>query len=276
VSNLLEVKAFGPVIHTASTPCRDRGDAWERMRSNGAFETGFHLSSGRIYSMSSLAEGPLAVLCDGVVESHRTEEWSRTEDEDRHRLFVALLNFTLRAAHYRELVWHPKKRVVYYQASPDLSTRKIQGRSRRSRGRSFFSPYFGKDDVTAIRYCRHYAAELNFRQWAGGWFLEIDPTYHFTIDGKRDSLYDAEYVKKIKLMERNSAVQYLVRAWADLLIGEDTLFSRRDERILFGELLTVEADAAIDEKAWSPSPAPSMSDQSNVGALLVGLWDQQP
>ena len=55
-------------------------------------------------------------------------------------------------------------------------------------------------------------------------------------------------------MERNSAVYQLVRAWADYLQGEDTLFTSRDERILFGSLLTVDADAAIDERAWIPPP----------------------
>lgn len=40
VSNLLEVTGVAPVVRSASTPCRSRADAWERMRSNGAFEGG--------------------------------------------------------------------------------------------------------------------------------------------------------------------------------------------------------------------------------------------
>lgn len=131
--------------------------------------------------------------------------------------------------------------------------------------------YFGKDDTTKVSYCRHYAAALYFRCWSGRWFLEINPTYHFTIDGKRDSLYDSDYVKKIKRVERNGAVFQLVRAWADYLQGEDTLFASRDERITFGNLLTVEADAAIDEKAWIPPPDPT-PDPTETD-LLVGLWD---
>ena len=160
------------------------------------------------------------------------------------------------SAHHDELVWHPGKKIVYYQASSDLSKRKVRGRYRGSKGRAFFTPYHGRDDATKVRYCRHYAAGLYFRRWAGQWYLEINPTYHFTIDGRRDSYYDAEYVATIKRMERNSAVYQLVRAWADYLQGEDTLFKSRDERILFGGLLTVEADAAIDEKAWLPPPDP--------------------
>lgn len=65
VSNLLTVTGFAPRIQSASTPCRDGADAWERMRSNGAFEGGFLLSGGRIHTLSSLEDGPLSVLCDG-------------------------------------------------------------------------------------------------------------------------------------------------------------------------------------------------------------------
>ncbi|MFJ9353019.1 hypothetical protein [Streptomyces mirabilis] len=66
VSNLLTVEGFAPLIYEASTPCRDRGDAWERMRSNGnQIESGFVLAAGRIFSLCPLDEGPLAVLTTG-------------------------------------------------------------------------------------------------------------------------------------------------------------------------------------------------------------------
>jgi hypothetical protein len=78
--------------------------------------------------------------------------------------------------------------------------------SRTESRHAFFTPYHGGDDETKIRYCRHYAAGLYFRQWAEQWYLEINPTYHFTIDGRRDSYYDAEYVSTIKRMDRNNAV----------------------------------------------------------------------
>ncbi|MEH0502178.1 DUF4365 domain-containing protein [Streptomyces scabiei] len=271
VSNLLTIEGLAPLIHEASTPCRDRGDAWERMRSNGnKFESGFVLAAGRIYSLCRLDEDPLAVLCDGPVTSVPTQEWATAEDPDLQRRFVSLLNFTLRSAHHSELVWHPTKKIVYMQAPPDRSSLKIKGRYRGSRGRAFFTPYFGKDDTTKISFCRHYAASLYFRRWSERWFLEINPTYHFTIDGRRDSLYDAEYVQKIKRLERNNAVYQLVRAWADYLQGDDTLFRSRDERIRFGDLLQLDCDAAIDESVWIPQePAPKPS----VNGLAEGLWE---
>jgi hypothetical protein len=95
VSNLLTVTGFASRIWSASTPCRDRADAWERMRSDSAFEGGFLLSGGRIHTLASLEDGPLAVLRDGPVTSAPTQDWAYSEDEDVQRRFTALLNFTL-------------------------------------------------------------------------------------------------------------------------------------------------------------------------------------
>jgi Domain of unknown function (DUF4365) len=275
VSNLLTVTGFAPRIYEAVSTCRDRGEAWERMRSNNAFDNGFVLSGGKIFSLLPLENGALAVLCDGPVTSRPTTDWSDSDDPDVQRRFVALLNYTLRAIRHPDLVWHPRKKILYYQSSADLSARKIKGRYRRSRGRSFFNPYYGRDDTTKLRYCRHYAAALYFRCWAGHWYLEINPTYHFTIDGRRDSFYDADYVKKIKRIERNNAVYQLVRAWADYLHGSgETLCDKADARIRFGALLTVEADAAINEKVWIPPREPSAD--ADTQQLAAGLWETLP
>lgn len=271
VSNLLLIDGFAPLIYEASTPCRDRGDAWERMRANGnQFEGGFLLSGGKIYSMRPLDQGPLTVLCDGPVSTRPSQAWSDTDDPALQRRFVSLLNFTLRSAHHPDLVWHPKKSVVYMQAPPNRSNRKIKGRYRGAKGRSFFTPYYGKDDDTKTKFCRHYAAGLYFRRWGGTWYLEINPTYYFTTDGRRESQFSAEYVKKIKRLERNNAVYQLVRAWADYLQGEDSLFKSRDERIRFGRLLELDCDAAIDETVWIPQEQTTGPD---MAILAEGLWE---
>ncbi len=76
----------------------------------------------------------------------------------------------------------------------------------------------------------------------------------------------------IKRMERNSAVYQLVRAWADYLHGEDTLFKSRDERDLVGNLLTVDADAAIDERVCAAPPGPPTLVPGDA-SLVAGLWD---
>jgi hypothetical protein len=248
-SNLLTVSAIAPEIHWAATAIADRTEAWAEMKQNEAYEGGFHLSNGRIYSLGSFPDA-LAPLCAGEPSSFPTAEWSESEDPDVQRRFVALLNFTLRAMHHEELHFYWEHGYVYHVATSNLTGKKVKGKT--GTGRTVFKVYRSQDDLNKVRFCRHYAAWLNFRQWEGEWYLEISPTYHFTRDGERESLYAADYTSRIKRLERNPAVRGLTVNWAEFLKQHqaDTLFEAADRRIEFGELLAVIVDAAIDEKAW--------------------------
>ncbi|MBT1090537.1 hypothetical protein ACF063_35445 [Streptomyces chartreusis] len=70
--------------------------------------------------------------------------------------------------------------------------------------------------------------------------------------------------------EGNNAVYQLVRAWADYLQVDGTLFASRDERIRFGQLLTLDCDAAIDESVWIPQEPAS---KPSVNGPAEGLWE---
>jgi hypothetical protein len=261
-TNLLEVVRFAPTIQSAATNCQDRAEAWRLMEVQRDYEGGFMLSDGRVFSFSPLDTGPLAVLAKGDIQSFAVDDWAKSEDRDVLNRFLWLLNATLRAIHHEELEWHLKKKLLVYRGNAEFKATKVKGRSPGSRGKMFFSVYRGRDDVNKVRYCRHYAADLHFRRWDGGWYLEINPTYHFTIDGKRDSLYEAEYLSGIKRLERNRAVLALVNAWADFLASrqEATLLTPADDRIVFGKLATVEVDALIDERAWTIPPGDLLGD----------------
>jgi hypothetical protein len=247
-TNLLRVRGFAPTIHWAETDITDRQGAWAVMSEAGQYESGFILQSNRLYSFADL-DGPLAPLCRSTSASFPTAKWADAEDPASRRNFVALLNFTLRAMHYQELRFHPEKNYVFHVASPDLAPRKMK--VGRGSGQTVFQVY--RADENKVRYCRHHAAFLNFRQWDGHWYLEIDPTYHFTRDGERESLFAPEYLAKIKRLERNAAVRGQVEHWAQFLAQRqsDTLFDAADRRIEFDELTAVTVDAAIDERTWT-------------------------
>jgi hypothetical protein len=256
-TNLLAVKSFGPVIYWAETDITDRQEAWAAMTAAGQYESGFILSRNRLYSFVPLT-GALAPLCKGTPASFVSSQWEQSEDREVRRSFVALLNFTLRAMHYQELRYHPERHYVFHVVSGDLQPLKIK--VGRGSGRTVFEVY--RDAENKVRYCRHYAAHLNFRQWNGAWYLEINPTYHFTRDGERESIFSAEQLAKIKRLERNAAVKGQVEHWAQFLAQgqSDTLFGTGDRRIEFGRLATVTVDASIDERAWIVPKEPEASD----------------
>jgi len=103
---------------------------------------------------------------------------------------------------------------------------------------------------------------LSSRQRDGVWVFKIDPAYHFTRDGVRESIFSSEQLAKIKRMERNAAVKGLVEHWALFLPQgqSDSLFGVGGKRIEFGQLATVTVDASIDERAWIVPKDPDSSD----------------
>ena len=270
VSNLLPVDRFAPEIFSVETDCRERGDAWDLMRKRESFESGFLLSKGRIYSFQRLDEGPLAPLAKGRISTIRTDEWATSADSDVVRRFVALLNFTLRSMHHPDIAWHPQKKYTYFTAPRDRRDRRIK-HTPRGKGRTVFSTYTTADGER-VKYCRHLAADLRFRRYGDSWFLEIDPTYHYTRDGTIDSLFTSDLVKGMKQRERNPAVRDLVRTWAAFLRGEDSLLESPDPRIMFGRLVELTVDVGIDERAWKETVyLPDTGDGQDAAGLQLEL-----
>lgn len=271
ISNLLRVVEVAPEIHSARSPHSKRQDAWEVMKQKGAYESGFVLSGGNIYSLAPLDEGPLSALIDGPVRRVKTTDWSGSDDLDVMRKFVQLLNFTLRSMHHRDLAWHPIKKFTYFAARPGCgSTRRVK-HSDRGRGRTVLSSYT-KPDGETVNYWRHLAGDLRFRRYGCNWFLEIDPTYHYTRDGRIDSYFSAQLIKGMKQRERNPAVRDIVKTWAAFLRGEESLLSTPDRRIVFGTLEEFEVPVGIDERAWAQGrPASRTATEQNQGELQLEL-----
>lgn len=257
-TNLLRVTSFAPTIHWAKADVADRKEAWAAMAEAEEYESGFILWSDRVYSFVDL-DGALAPLCKGTASSFPTAEWAESEDPVTRRNFVSLLNFTLRAMHYQELRFHPQKKYVFHVATPGLKPNKLK--VGRGSGQTVFQVY--RNDENKVRYCRHHAANLNFRTWDGDWFLEINPTYHYTRDGEIESLFAGELLSKIKRLERNPAVRGQLEHWAQLLAQRqsDNLFGDADRRIEFGQLETVTVDASIDERAWIVPKEADLTDE---------------
>jgi hypothetical protein len=249
VSNLLPLEQMPERIFSAPCALRAR-DAWEKMEEAGRFAGDWIIADSRIYSFRDLATSAAKVLCDGPVTSFATSEWETSGDSDISRRFVWLLNETLREIVHRDLRWDNGRKYFFVKAPRDLEPRKFRsGRGKRTR--TVFSVYLNKRDENKIAYYRHDGFARRFVRFAEQWYLEIIPTYHYTHDGERESIYAAEYLRKIKALERNAAVRDQMRMWARYLRGEETLFRRPEPLFSFGEPLTFEVDAAIDDESWT-------------------------
>ncbi len=250
VSNLLRVSHYAPDLHVAETDFREARQLWAKANEM-EIEVGpeWFLSDEHIYSFHDLSCSPWNRFCDiGTHETFDTSEWAESDDPSRQRQFVRLLNCSLTE---RLKEWNVRRRkaddIYYFAAAKAFRPRRVD-----------FSSCIAEQFRTVVQkypsgrtsYVRHTAFSSFFKKLSGNWYLEITPTYIFTMDGFRPSKYEADLLSGIKQIEHNDAVMVQVHLWADILTRKADLVHRDYELLRFSELLSFDMPYGINDKEW--------------------------
>jgi hypothetical protein len=250
-TNLLKVAHYAPDLYVAQTDIRIPKGVWARARDLG-IEIGpeWYLSDENIASFHDLSQHPWSKLCDaGSSDRFDTSEWAESDDANRQRQFVRLLNSSLTE---RLKEWNVRRRKdddMYYFAT-------VRGAFRPRR--VDFSGSVAEQFRTVVQkypsgkanYIRHTAFGGYFKKVGGDWYLEITPSYVFTMDGYRASKYEGELLQGIKLLEHNDAVLGQVHLWTDILTRPADLVHQDYPFLRFSELMSFELDHGINDKEW--------------------------
>jgi hypothetical protein len=260
ITNLLRVTRFPTRLYRALTLFRDREDLRTQLKKQVEWpETEYILTGGLIVSVHDLRNDPWPTVCDvSTIETVETEEWRTSEAQDIQNDFTRLLNLCL-ARRVAPMGMHYLKEAeaLYFKASKPiegsdaLPRRTISYRSRmRKTSRTVFEGYMSKSDPSHVAYYRHVGFERHFRWISGKWFLEFNPTYHYTTDGHEPHPFREEYLSKIKTFEGNNAVGGLVVMFAALLQDEPSLFRETYPHLGFGVLEAAQVPVGIDDFSW--------------------------
>jgi hypothetical protein len=277
LSNLLRVDHMADAVWSAPTRVARRREGYERLRAAGSVASDWVLWNGEVFSFRQLGDAPLAPLVDGPIRSTSTRELAASKSDDARRLLVQVLNRTVEDAHAGQLRWHGKHNYLYFRATDDLSplTIKVDG----GYGRTVFSAYPSRRDPSRVAYYRHYALERQFLQLDGAWYLELNPTYHFTWNGHNDSRWAPGYLAGIKRIEGHPAVRRLTTFWAGYLRGpgKPSLFDQPpDTRLRFGGLAEFPVDRGIDDAAWRPPDTSSDDDEHDDRRVSLSDSRREP
>jgi hypothetical protein len=260
-TNLMRV-TIPALIYGAPTTYTDPREVVGRQRDGDDpnVRRDFILRGGHIYSWLPPEETALRHVVNGPTDVLESGEW--TAGPARLRWLVQLLNYALRRDVAADCAWHSGRKIVYFRATPDLKARHIRGAS--GRQRLVFHPKFKKKEPDQVSYYKHAALEWQFLALDGEWFCALTPTFHFTRDGFRDSLYLSDYLAGIKRLDRNPAVRGQTRMWASYLHGEDGVFDPRETVLVYGDLVTHTSDRAIDDAAWLADPRKHDADDAEA------------
>src|SRR6266508_4163278 len=253
LSNLLRVDYMADVVWSAPTRVADRREGYERLRAAGPVASDWVLWGGEVFSFRRLGDAPLAPLVDGLTKSTPTRELASSKSDDARNLLVQVCTRTLEDAHAHQLRWHGKHNYLYFRATEDLSplTIKVDG----GNGRTVFSVHPSKRDPSRVAYYRHYALERQFLCLDEDWYLELNPTYHYTWKAVHNSRRSAGHLAAVKRIEGHPAVRRLTTFWAGYLRGPraPSLFDAPpDTRLRFGRLVEFPVDRGINDAIWRP------------------------
>jgi hypothetical protein len=247
-SNLLPLVGMPPRLFMAGTDCHTGRQVWGALRRLHADVDGAWVSwDKKLCSFHDLAEEPWASICEST-ESFATSDWSDSEDADRQRLFVQLLNRTLQSQLGPIVRFYPRENCFAIIGRPHkLKYRSLHRTSTISVVTSYTTT---AEDGRKFERRRHLAFRGQFRRLDNRWYLEITPTYRFTRDGSELHLFHEDLLKGIKRIEGNRAVLSAVLFWADVLKPEETLFPHGAAPLSFGDLATFEIPVGLDDKQW--------------------------
>jgi hypothetical protein len=272
-SNLLRIGRLPDYYFIGRTDYRTPAELFARLRELTRHVHGeWMLNAKMLTSFHDLSTRPWTEVTDtGTLETHETQEWAQTEDPVRQRQFAQLLNSCLKEKLYHKGVRFSRETGHYYfRPSTDRSDIEYAYASREHKThRSVFKGYPKKSDHTQMSYYRHSAFEGRFVRYGETWFLQINPTYHFTRDGERISRYAADLLSGIKRLENNQAVHGQVVMWAHILTAR-SLFDTGPDFLDFTALQQFRLDAGLDDEAWI-----KREDPENIAVLLERSNDER-
>ena len=269
-TNLLPLAGYPPKLFISGTDCRSPQDVWAMLRkTNRDIDGSWVLWEKKIISFHDLSDEPWCSICDvGTSEAFAAKEWAESNDTQRQRLFVQLLNRTLRAQLNPDVRYWPQEDCFAITGK----TRKLSYQSlKRSSKITVVSRFESTTaDGQHIERFRHLGFRGQFRILDGRWYLEITPTYRFTRDGSALDRFHVDRLKGIKRIEGNRAVLSSVLFWADYLSPRTDLFNGTPPPLQFGTLLTFDCGAGIVDRDWlSDDPDFARAIQLEKQALLL-------
>lgn len=250
-SNLLRIEHWPARINFAKAAASTPREAWKLLREYvDDPPCDWRLREGRIEAFGNLADGALAPLVAGPVESVASEDWALSDELPVEHAFAELLGLTIQQMFADDLAWHRERGYLYFRPTEDLTIRRVAG-AREGVGVAVFRPYMKKRDPSEVGYYRHAALRRRFIRVENDWYLALLPTYHFTFDGRRESYWAADMLAGIKRLERNDAVRASTETWARFLrTGQEGSMLADPAALRFGELLSFEVEHGVDDRAW--------------------------
>ena len=276
VSNLLQVRDFPKTLYVAGTQFRKRKELIDLMSQHGIQgKREWILKNERIFSFYDLNEYPWTEISDlGTMEDFDTQEWAESDDEDKLKEWVELLNTCLRGKLFREGIRYQHEsqfKFYYFLPNRDRKQRFYRYHSQQNETRrEVVKPITNKKLKTLLCY-RHSAMEARFSRFDSLWHLEVSPTYFYTCDGEKPYMFHGDQLAGIKRLEHNESVLGQLIMWERLLTDRGDIFRHEYPLLRFDGLRRFTVGQGISDDLWLPVEEEAAIEDEDIevqGSLL--------
>ena len=266
-ANLIPLRHFPDTLYVAPALSKTKKQSWFLLRHGTSGKSAEYvpgawaLYEGNLYSFVDPERSRLKTIIDvGGLDHFNTGEWALSEDEDKRRLFVHLLNAALREDLWSQGVrYHADQDVYAFMGRPDEPPRRLKYANVKVRSTATVVSHYEHKTKSGkpYKYLRHAAFQGRFRFLGGQWYLEITPTYRFTRNGKDLERYHETRLSGIKRLERNRSVLSQLLVWQAVLRAPWTR-AYRSRLLEFAPLVSFRFASAVDESSLTALDAPSI------------------
>lgn len=266
-ANLLPLRHFPEQLYVGPALCRSLKHGWQillkgnRGPSNKHISGAWTLFEGNLYSFVDPETSPLRQIVDiGGVEPFSTSDWAFSDDSNLRRVFVYLLNASLRQDLWSHGVRYFSDHDVFaFVGQPDEPPRKLKYANLKMRSTVTVVAHYQATSKAGkqFTYLRHSAFQGRFRFLGGQWYLEITPTYRFTRNGRDLDRFHESRLSGIKRLERNRSVLSQLLVWQAVLRAPWTR-SDRVRLLQFDPLLSFKFSSNVKDEELTEIDPPAV------------------
>jgi hypothetical protein len=210
------------------------------------------------WSFSDPRENVCRELVDhDQVESVDTTTLAFHEDHDEQNTFAHLLRHAFDHQVRKDLRWNKDRRLFYFRAEAENRSRFFSyDASKKRASTEVVNVVENKTDKSRVEFVRHHAFIPRFERLYDQWYLIINPTYFFTVNGFIPHSYPAALLAGKKRLDNAASLRGQVIMWHRFLTQADrdaqNLFAAAttDRALRFGEPPTIELATRVPEDAW--------------------------
>ncbi|CAH2405798.1 conserved hypothetical protein [Mesorhizobium escarrei] len=209
------------------------------------------------------------------VEAIDTRHLAFHDDADERNNFAFLLRQMLSHQTRGDLAWSKDRKLYYFKAKAENETRTYYyDDSKKRTDADVVNVTRSKVDTSRVEFVRHHAFEARFECLHDQWFLVVNPSYFFTINGFIPHSYPAALLAGKKRLDKSASLRGQIIMWHRFLTEADRsaqdLFAEAnsDPRVKFGEPPVVELSTRVPEDVWGTPKKSAEADEDDN----LDLW----